>query len=238
MEQNESMVFYRSFYEAVVGLDPSDREKALMAICGYGIDGVEPEIDSPIAKAVFIMAKPQIDANVERRKNGKKGGQYGVKGGRPKKEKENPIGVIDENPIGVMSSTPTETPNVNVNANANVNANENVNVNANENEDIHPSGAARDIKHKHGEYGHVKLTDKEHEALVNDLGEQMTNQCITYLDEYMEMKGAKYKSCYMAIRKWVINAVKEHQPKQTNNSQADELEEFYQRMADWAQKEG
>lgn len=62
-------------------------------------------------------------------------------------------------------------------------------------------------KHKYGEYKHVLLTDEEHTKLINEYGDIFTEKCIKHLDEYMEMMGKKYKSCYLAIRKWVVEAV-------------------------------
>lgn len=63
-------------------------------------------------------------------------------------------------------------------------------------------------KHKYGEFNHVLLTEKEYTKLINDFGNSIALESITYLDEYIEMKGTKYKSHNMAIRKWVIDAVK------------------------------
>jgi hypothetical protein len=66
-------------------------------------------------------------------------------------------------------------------------------------------------KHKYGEYKHVLLTDNELERLKNDF----TNyeELINYLDEYIEMKGYKAKNHNLAIRKWVVDAVKEYKNK-------------------------
>ena len=113
---NDSFVFYKSFYEAAAELDDADRIAFYDALATYALADEEPEIESAVVRALFKMARPQIDANEKRREAGKKGSEFGKLGGRPKKE-ENPIGVIEENPIGVMN----ETPNVNVNVNANVN---------------------------------------------------------------------------------------------------------------------
>ena len=62
-------------------------------------------------------------------------------------------------------------------------------------------------KHKYGEYKHVLLTNEEHTKLINEYGDIFTEKCIKHLDEYMEMMGKKYKSCYLAIKKWVVEAV-------------------------------
>ena len=69
-------------------------------------------------------------------------------------------------------------------------------------------------KHKHGEYSHVLLTDAELSQLVERYGQAETDEAIKYLDEYMEMKGKKYKSCYLALIKWVFDAVREKEQKQ------------------------
>lgn len=103
----ESMVFYRSFYDALKDLNSEQQGKLTMAILAYALDDVEPELDG-IIKTCFTLIKPQLDANIKRAENGKKGAEYGKLGGRPRK---NPIGVNDE------------TPNVNVNENVNVNNN-------------------------------------------------------------------------------------------------------------------
>ena len=63
-------------------------------------------------------------------------------------------------------------------------------------------------KHIYGEYKHVKLTDSELEKLKSEYSNYL--DLITYLDEYIEMKGYKAKNHYLCIKKWVVNAVKEH----------------------------
>ena len=88
-------------------LTVEDREQALMAILNYGLNGEEPENISTIAGVVYTMAKPQLDANQERKENGRKGG-------RPKKT----IGFENEN-----HRLSDEKPNVNVNVNVNENVN-------------------------------------------------------------------------------------------------------------------
>lgn len=73
MERN-GFVFYRSFYEALCALDPETRLACYDALMNYGLNGVEPEAEGVI-KAVFILFKPQIDANNKRYANGCKGGK-------------------------------------------------------------------------------------------------------------------------------------------------------------------
>lgn len=67
----------------------------------------------------------------------------------------------------------------------------------------------KENKHKYGEYNKVLLKDSEYNKLVEEYGEDNTKEAIRYLDEYIAMKGVKYKSHYLAMRKWVFDAVKE-----------------------------
>ena len=77
-----------------------------------------------------------------------------------------------------------------------------------------PTQAQKPVKHKYGEYQHVLLKDSEYKKLADEYGESMRDECIIFLDEYIEMKGYKAKSHYLCIRKWVLDAVKEKQKKQ------------------------
>lgn len=117
----ESYVFYKSFHEAMKGLSDEQYGKIMRIINEYSLDGVEPEINDVIVNMAFQLIKPQIDANTRRRENGKKGGDFGKMGGRPKKT---PMG-LEKNEI--------KTPNVNINENANENSNVNDNENVNDN---------------------------------------------------------------------------------------------------------
>ncbi len=79
--------------------------------------------------------------------------------------------------------------------------------------DVSKNQKKKPEKHKYGEYQHVLLADKERDTLFNDYGEAETLQAIKYLDEYIEMKGYKAKNHYLAMRKWVFDAVKEQERK-------------------------
>lgn len=65
----------------------------------------------------------------------------------------------------------------------------------------------KDKKHKYGDFKHVLLTDDEHLKLGNDYGSDTRDKAITFLDAYIEEKGYKSKSHYLAIKRWVVDAV-------------------------------
>lgn len=85
------------------------------------------------------------------------------------------------------------------------------------------------VKRKHGEYAHVLLSDEELEKLNEEYGSSETEAAIKYLDEYIEMKGAKYRSHYLVMRKWVFDAVKENRTKSRGDPK-DDLSEWAKEM--------
>ena len=85
--------------------------------------------------------------------------------------------------------------------------------------------STKDEKHKHGEYGHVLLTNKEYQKLQEDFGN--ADELISYLDEAIEMKGYKYKSHYLAIRKWVVDAVKKDHQQTPSKSRLPDFKSPY-----------
>jgi len=62
-------------------------------------------------------------------------------------------------------------------------------------------------KHKYGEYQNVLLTDDEYSKLKNQFPN--TDEAIEFLSLYITEKGYKSKSHYLALRRWVFNALKE-----------------------------
>ena len=132
----DSFVFYRSFFEALTGMDKESQADCLMAIADYALNDKEPNL-TPEVRMFFTLVKPQIDANKKRFENGSKGG-------RPKKPNNN-LEVPKIEPNNNQEETKPK-PNVNVN----VNVNENVNVN-------------KDVKY--GELGLVRLTEDQYKSL-------------------------------------------------------------------------
>lgn len=72
----------------------------------------------------------------------------------------------------------------------------------------------KEVKHKYGEYKKVLLTDSDLDKLKRDYSNWQ--ELITYLDEYIEMKNYKAHNHYLAIKKWVVDAVNKN--KGVNNA--------------------
>ena len=117
----DSIIFYRSFFEAIKELPANVQAKVYNAIFEYSLNFNEVVLEG-LPKTIFTLIKPQLEANNKKFENGKKGAEFGKLGGRKRTPKE---------PL----KNPKETPNVecimyNVNDNVEcimTNVNDNVN---------------------------------------------------------------------------------------------------------------
>lgn len=80
MSTNDGLIFYKSFYEAIELLETDEQLELYKAIPNYVFNNEEPSFEGS-KKAIWVLIKPQLLANLKKQKNGKKGG-------RPKKETE------------------------------------------------------------------------------------------------------------------------------------------------------
>lgn len=93
-------------------------------------------------------------------------------------------------------------------------------------------------KRHFGEFGNVLLTEQEHDKLVQEYGAADTEAAIRFLDLHIGGRkgGDPYKSHYMAMKKWVYNAVFEQQRRAGGNSRASPAGYVEQRNT-WQQME-
>jgi hypothetical protein len=99
----DSMIIYRSFYEAIKPLPKEDQAEVWDAVFSYGLEKKEPNLKG-VAKSIFTLIKPQLDANFKRYLNGTKTKQKQSKIEAKSKQNES-----------------KSVTNVNVNVNDNVN---------------------------------------------------------------------------------------------------------------------
>lgn len=79
--ERDSFIMYRSFFESIQWLDKNVIADVFTAICEYSLNGKEVELEW-IAKNIFILIKPQLEANNKKYLNWKQGW-------RPEKNLEN-----------------------------------------------------------------------------------------------------------------------------------------------------
>lgn len=129
-EEITGFVFYKSFYEAVKQLqNVEDKCIIYQAICDYSFYDIEPTLEG-ITAIIWTLIKPQIDANIKKRNDGKKGG---APKGNSNAKKQPKTTIVDlENNHRLNEKQPKEKDK----ENDNVKEKENDNVKENEKENL------------------------------------------------------------------------------------------------------
>lgn len=112
MERESSFVFYRSFKEAIDNCPEEDRLAIYESIVSYALDGTPPEITGGAIRIVWPLIEPQLNANRDKRKAGRKGGA-------PRKTNGSYNEITNGYPSVITSSSHSREPNVNENDNEN-----------------------------------------------------------------------------------------------------------------------
>lgn len=127
------------------------------------------------------------------------------------------------------SNTITNTITItNANANAVTVANANANANA---------GEKKPTRHKYGEYNNVLLTDEDYEKLVNEFPNDYQSR-IENLSSYIASTGKSYKNHLATIRNWARREKETAAINKPVNKAAQEMEESYAMIEDWANSDG
>lgn len=101
-----------------------------------------------------------------------------------------------------------------------------------EDNNILPIPGKKRPKHKYGEYNNVLLTDDELEKLKAEYPDYAER--IERLSSYVASTGKSYKSHYATIRNWARKD-QTQRPVYQKPTKADELNDAYKMMADWAE---
>lgn len=149
----DQFTFSRTFWEAISPLPKTVQVEAIMAMCAYALDDVEPDGLSPMAAALFMLVRPSLDVAAKMSAGGKKRAK------RPQPAAED----------SAPQAEPREEP-----------AQEEV---PSEKKDTAPAKHPAPPKKARAPYGWVKLTDAEYERLCRDLGEAEATYWIRLVDE-------------------------------------------------------
>lgn len=174
----DSMLFYRSFWDAVNKID-EDKTKVetYNAIFSYALDGIIPDNLSRVADISFTLIKPQIDANIKRRRDGRNGG-------RPPKE------------TGGLGNKNQRFNNLDTDIDKSFNSmkpNDNVNDNKNENDNINQNEKGECKFKTYGTYKNVLLNKEEYELIKAQFPDTYTYGINRY-SAHKEESGKTYNS--------------------------------------------
>lgn len=212
-----SFLIYYEYEEQLSILSDEQLGILLRAIFKYEKYNEIPKLDG-VLQLAFMFIKGNLDRDREKYdKRCETSAINGKLGGRPSSKKPN------SKPNKNLKK-PKKADNDNVNDNVNDN---DIEIDNEKDIDITTSetkvstvDTAKASKHKYGEYKHVLLKDEELQKLQKDF--ENWEELIKYLDEYIEMKGYKAKNHYLAIKKWVVDAVKRNK----KNNETKEIEDW------------
>ena len=215
----DSLVIYRSFYDAVKDLPGDIRLAMFDAIMEYGLNGEEPADLPPVPRALFMLIKPQIDANNRRYENGKRGG-------RPRKASDNQTGDFSE-PTSDQSNTENDAQNNQTktkpkpkNNQTKTKSEPNVNVNDNVNDNVEKKTTNKLVVQK-------KKISVEQETLnrketfyaslvpfVPTYGKEMIRE---FFDYWSEMNRSKTKMRFEGEKVWELKRRLGYWARRSNN---------------------
>ena len=184
--EREGFIFYRSFAEAINEIGDSQIELNLYkAVVEYGLNGVLPPLTG-IESAVMRLIRPQIDANVRRYENGKRGG-------RPKVNQ----GDSEGEPKGNQTETKPKPSESRVEPKEKEKDKVKVKDKEKECEDT-PR-----IEFQYGQWMNVILTTDEYVKLGKEMGNRDRDYYIDRLSEYLKDNPKKtYASHYRTLLNW------------------------------------
>ena len=178
--KGSSFIFYGSFHEATKELNDAEYGALMRAINEYALNAVMPELKG-VLKMAFLLIKPQIDANMERREASKNAGRPSIsddikneiiqelQNGETQKSIAEKYDIAQStvsnikneiSKITIFDNDEYQKSNVNVNVNDNVNENDNGNVK----ESSPPQGGGRPPESKLAT--HPKKTDSDSTRLA------------------------------------------------------------------------
>ena len=206
----KSFVIYQNWAEVIKRLPTEDAGELIKAICDYKT-GTEYTIENPYINAYFEgQIKPQLGVDDEKYQkkceriaelNRKRKEQY--RNDNNTKSSRNRHEVVGDNDTDTVNDNDTDNDTDTVNDN----------VSPTEIYKSIPRKKSADPRHSFGEYKHVKLSDKDYQKLITEYGQGRTDEAIKFFDEYIEYKGYKCKNYYLAMKKWVFNALDEKKPR-------------------------
>ena len=207
----QKISLFWSYFDGLDNLAPDDQLTVYRAIIRYAFLQEVPELTGTPAY-IFGLIKPNLDVSISYANGGAIGGKAKSKPTASLDEAQPKPDIIPDEAEDKPTASPDEQDIGYRNKDKGI-RNKDIGVGSKDIGEGMCEKAGKPAKHKHGEYQHVLLTEDEYQRLSDELGEEMLAKCIRKLDEYIEEKGYKAKSHYLSIKRWVVDAVREHRKK-------------------------
>lgn len=201
MEERATFKFFRSFLDAALMLpDKEQRADFLIAVCKYGLDGEEQQIEG-VPAALFALARPNLDAS---RKKSESGSVGGSKSQAKRKQSASKVQADDKQTSSKVKAK-AKQPSTEVGSRKKE-------VGSKEVGGITPLPPSSD-EDRVQLAPLVSMTASDHEKLIERFGEADTKRLVEILDNYKGSSGKKYKDDYRAILSWCVDRLEEEKAK-------------------------
>lgn len=104
-EEAKAFLFYESYYRAARKMNSKDKAAFVLALCSYVFDDIEPKLIGA-ADIAWDLTRPTLDANLKRRKAGRKGGRPRAKVKTNGYAENETIGYEKEEPMVMQNEKP------------------------------------------------------------------------------------------------------------------------------------
>lgn len=200
--QKPGVMIYFDTAPALELMKDAERGKMFSAILEYGQYGTQPKFTGNL-EIVWAMIKPRIDADNGRYIIAKQKNRYATYIREAKKRDEVPLSFAEWVASVDIVRYPALSNDIQLQHNYN---SDSTTATDSATEPTIERGADKPPpapRREYGENGWVKLTDAQHEKLLDDLGAAELERIIRYLDEYAQMNGNKnrWKDWNAVIRK-------------------------------------
>lgn len=215
----ESFVFYTHYAKKMKKLSPEQAANLLFAICDYVEHGTEPELDDTAADMCFSFIRTQLDKDIAKYENTcKKRAEAGRKGAAATNSKRQQEAAKAANADFAEEHNAEQTAPEPIKPVPAPAATEEPQQKPKKPRKKKDEQKKKDEpkKEQYGEF--VKMTEEEHQKLLEEYGPEMTARMIEVLDNYKGSNGKSYQSDYRAILSWVRDRVKEEFAKRGGSS--------------------
>lgn len=224
----EKITFFKSYFDAVEGLPAEQYKEVLNAVFNYVFNDIEPENLSPLANGFFILMKPNIDTSLKRSASGKQGGSTPTEtASKPEAKSKQTASKPEAKPKQNYTDKDKEKDKGDRNRDLGDRSKDKGSASVD---------GSKTRRHKHGEYGHVLLTDDQYESLTKDHGKEATEAAIKKVDEYCEESGKTYKNYKLVLEKWGFKSAAEHARSGTTGGYVDAINHRFDPVAEWMEE--
>ena len=208
----EYFIAYHDYLEPLEDLNDAEFWRLFRAALLYSAEGKTAELRGN-ERFLFKVLRNQIDRdNRKYAEKCERNRQNGTLGGRPKEEKDKSLkkgSSIQENRMVFSETQKSQEKEEYKDKEKDKEKDKNISLTTFE---IYNTCNAKQKKISFGVFSNVRLTSDEYEKLKAEYADE-ADKLIDFLSEYIEMKGYKAKSHYLAIRKWVVDAFHEQKIK-------------------------